>query len=147
MNVLFLTGNTVSCTMLSNWVCQRPFMSQLVQILSTSIRIVISEFWVGLAVRILKSFALLSPIWKTASFLNFGSAVTGAEVFLKAIAITRNIGYPVRGFTTANFDLIPLGKDYRSPVGKDNPEYYYRPRKNIVNRPTSLNGIGLPYSG
>jgi len=80
-------------------------------------------------------------------FLNFGSAVTGAEVFLKAISITRNLGYPVRGFTTANFDLIPLGKDYRSPVGKDTPEYYYRPRKNIVNRPTSLNGIGYHIQG
>ncbi len=80
-------------------------------------------------------------------FLNFGSAVTGAEVFLKAISITRNLGFPVRGFTTANFDLIPLGKDYRSPVGKDTPEYYYRPRKNIVNRPTSLNGIGYHIQG
>jgi phosphoheptose isomerase len=80
-------------------------------------------------------------------FLNFGSAVTGAEVFLKAISITRNLGYPVRGFTTANFDLIPLGKDYRSPVGKENPEYYYRPRKNIVNRPVSLNGFGYHIQG
>ena len=80
-------------------------------------------------------------------FLNFGSAVTGAEVFLKAISITRNLGYPVRSFTTANFDLIPLGKDYRSPVGKANPEYYYRPRKNIVNRPVSLNGYGYHIQG
>jgi phosphoheptose isomerase len=80
-------------------------------------------------------------------FLNFGSAVTGAEVFLKAISITRNLGFPVRGFTTANFDLIPLGEDYRSPVGKDTPEYYYRPRKNIINRPTSLNGIGYHIQG
>ncbi len=80
-------------------------------------------------------------------FLNFGSAVTGAEVFLKAISITRNLGFPVRDFTTVNFDLIPLGKDYRSPVGKDNPEYYYRPRKNIINRPTSLNGIGYHIQG
>ncbi|MFC2043256.1 SIS domain-containing protein [Chloroflexota bacterium] len=80
-------------------------------------------------------------------FLNLGSAVTGAEVFLKAISITRNLGYPVHGLSTANFDLIPLGKDYRSPVGKDTPEYYYRPRKNIVNRPTSLNGIGYHIQG
>ena len=80
-------------------------------------------------------------------FLNFGSAVTGAEVFLKALSITRNLGYPVRSFTTANFDLFPLGKDYHSPVGKDKPEYYYRPRKNIVNRPTSLNGFGYHIQG
>jgi len=76
-------------------------------------------------------------------FLNFGSAVTGAEVFLKAISITRNLGYPVKGFTTANFDLFPLAGNYHSSVGKDNPEYYYRPRKNIINRPISMGGQGF----
>ena len=80
-------------------------------------------------------------------FLNFGSAVMGAEVFLKAISITRNLGYPVTGFTTANLDLYPLGKDYHIPVGKDVPEYYYRPRKNVVNRPTSLGGRGYHIQG
>ncbi|MFC2026255.1 SIS domain-containing protein, partial [Chloroflexota bacterium] len=80
-------------------------------------------------------------------FLNFGTAVTGAEVFLKAISITRNLGHSVQGFTTANFDLVPLGTDYHTPVGKTVPEYYYRPRKNIVNRPTSLNGIGYHIQG
>ena len=59
-------------------------------------------------------------------FLNFGSGVIGPEVFLKALAITRNLGYPVRDITTANFDLIDLG-DYR---------------KNIVNRPVSTGGVG-----
>lgn len=80
-------------------------------------------------------------------FLNFGSAVTGAEVFLKAVSITRNLGYPVHGFTTANFDLIPLKKDYREPVGKDDPEYFYRPRKNIVNRPVGKKGFGYHIQG
>ena len=80
-------------------------------------------------------------------FLNFGTAVTGPEVFLKAVSITRNLGYSVQGFTTANFDLIPLGPDYHAPVGKDEPIYYYRPRKNIINRPTSLNGEGFHIQG
>lgn len=79
-------------------------------------------------------------------FLNFGSAVTGPEVFLKALSITRNLGYKVEAFTTANFDLIALG-DYHSPVGKDHPHYYYRPRKNIVNRPVSLGGQGYHITG
>jgi len=74
-------------------------------------------------------------------FLNFGSAVTGPEVFLKALAIVRNQGYTVKHITTANFDIIPLG-DYRSEVSKDHFHYYYRPRKNIVNRPVSLGGKG-----
>lgn len=74
-------------------------------------------------------------------YLNFGSAVTGAEVFLKALSIARNLGHTVAHITTANFDLVPLG-DYRKPVSKDEPVYYYRPRKNVVNRPTSLGGQG-----
>jgi phosphoheptose isomerase len=79
-------------------------------------------------------------------FLNFGSAVTGPEVFLKALSIARNLGYTVAHITTANFDLIPLG-DYRSKVSMDDPTYYYRPRKNIVNRPTSLGGKGFHITG
>lgn len=75
-------------------------------------------------------------------FLNVGSAVTGAEVFLKALSISRNQGFQTFRITTANFDIIPLG-DYRSDVAKDKYDYYYRPRKNIINRPTSMGGTGL----
>lgn len=80
-------------------------------------------------------------------FMNFGSAVTGAEVFLKALSIARNLGYSVSKFTTANFDLIPLAGNYHSGVGKAEPEYYYRPRKNIVNRPVSMGGHGYHIQG
>ena len=74
--------------------------------------------------------------------MNIGSAVTGAEVFLKALSIARNQGFPTYHITTANFDIIPLG-DYRSDVAKDKYDYYYRPRKNVINRPTSKGGVGL----
>jgi hypothetical protein len=76
-------------------------------------------------------------------FCNFGSAVIGPEVFIKSLSIARNLGNQVRSFTTANFDLVALRGDYRQPVNDDNPEYYYRPRKNIINRPVSLGGIGF----
>ena len=79
-------------------------------------------------------------------FLNFGSAVTGPEVFLKALTIARNLGHTVADITTANFDLLPVG-DVRRPVSTDEPIYYYRPRKNIVNRPTSLGGRGYHVTG
>ncbi len=79
-------------------------------------------------------------------FCNFGSSVLGPEVFLKALSIVRNLGYTVKVFTTANFDLIPL-VDYRAPIGDDVTDYYYRPRKNIVNRPVSLGGRGYHISG
>lgn len=79
-------------------------------------------------------------------FLNFGSAVIGAEVFLKALSIARNLGYPTFKITTANFDLIDLG-NYRCKIGYEDPNYYYRPRKNIVNRPTSQGGKGWHFKG
>lgn len=79
-------------------------------------------------------------------FLNFGSAVTGPEVFLKSLTIARNLGYTTAQITTANFDLLPLG-DTNRPLGYDEPLYYYRPRKNIVLRPTSLGGQGYHITG
>lgn len=78
--------------------------------------------------------------------MNIGSAVTGAEVFLKALSIARNQGHGLKHITTANFDIIPLG-DYKSDISKDAYEYYYRPRKNIINRPVSLGGTGLYICG
>ncbi len=74
-------------------------------------------------------------------FLNFGSAVIGPEVFLKALSISRNLGNKTFSITTANFDIRDLG-DYRSKIGYEDPDYYYRPRKNIVNRPTQNGGKG-----
>ena len=79
-------------------------------------------------------------------FCNFGSAVIGPEVFLKALSIVRNLGYPVRVFTTANFDLLPLEYAHQ-PLGDDQPEYYYRPRKNVIIRPVSLGGQGYHIVG
>ena len=79
-------------------------------------------------------------------YMNFGSGVIGPEVFLKALSISRNLGYPTFDITTANFDLIDLG-DYRRRIGYDNPQYYYRPRKNIVNRPVSCGGRGWHFCG
>ena len=68
------------------------------------------------------------------------------SMFLKALSIVRNLGYPVRVFTTANFDLLPLEFAHQ-PVGDDQPEYYYRPRKNIIIRPVSLGGQGYHIVG
>lgn len=79
-------------------------------------------------------------------FMNFGSGVIGPEVFLKALSIARNLGYLVNNITTANFDLIDLG-NYREKIGYDDPHYYYRPRKNIVNRPVSKGGKGWHFCG
>ncbi|WP_193556250.1 hypothetical protein [Paenibacillus ginsengarvi] len=79
-------------------------------------------------------------------FMNFGSTVTGPEVFLKALSISRNLQHPVHRITTANFDIVRLG-DYHKKVGYEDWDYYYRPRKNIVHRPTSLGGKGYHFEG
>ncbi len=79
-------------------------------------------------------------------FLNFGSGVIGPEVFLKALSIARNLGYPTFRITTANFDLVTLEKR-RLPGGKDPVLHYYRPRKNVVLRPTSQGGWGHHFCG
>ncbi len=79
-------------------------------------------------------------------YLNFGSGVIGPEVFLKALSIARNLHYETFRITTGNFDLIDLG-DYKRPLGYEHPQYYYRPRKNIINRPVSQGGKGWHFCG
>ena len=79
-------------------------------------------------------------------FLNFGSSVIGPEVFLKALSIARNLGYPTFRITTANFDLIDVGNDHED-FGYQDPLYYYRPLKNIVTRPTHIAGKGWHFCG
>src|SRR5262245_21741135 len=67
--------------------------------------------------------------------LNFGSAVMGPEVYLKALAMARNVahqeGRRIARFTTGVFDLIPLEGDVRRQAPKTDPRYYYRPWKTI----------------
>jgi hypothetical protein len=61
-------------------------------------------------------------------YLNVGSAVLLPEVFLKAVTLARNLGHEISDFATANFDFIQS----------------YRPRVNVVERPTQ--GVGRGYS-
>lgn len=76
-------------------------------------------------------------------FLNLGSAVMGPEVYLKALAMARNVahqqGAQIRDFTTAVFDLIPLG-DVAHEAAKDDPRYYFRPFKTILVRTVADGG-------
>lgn len=79
-------------------------------------------------------------------FLNFGSGVIGPEVFLKALSIARNLGYGIKNVTTANFDLRPV-QDVHGRKEHNDPDYYYRPIKNVVCRPTSQGGNGWHFCG
>ncbi|MGH9645572.1 MAG: hypothetical protein ACRD4E_02040 [Bryobacteraceae bacterium] len=57
-------------------------------------------------------------------YLNLGSAVVLPEVFLKAVSVVRNLGHPLAGFTTVNFDFLQ----------------HYRPKLNVVERPHARSG-------
>jgi len=84
-------------------------------------------------------------------FLNFGSAVMGPEVYLKALAMARNVarqeGREIARFTTAVFDLIPLGGDLHTEAPKNDPRYYYRPYKTILVRTVQDGGESFYIEG
>jgi hypothetical protein len=61
-------------------------------------------------------------------WLNLGSAVVMPEVFLKTVAIARNLGYSLDGMTTANLDF----------------QQQYRGRLNVLDRP---GGEGIALTG
>lgn len=63
--------------------------------------------------------------------INLGSAVLLPEVFLKAVSLTRNLGYALRKITTVNMDFIQ----------------HYRPVTNVVRRPTASGGKGFALTG
>ncbi len=63
--------------------------------------------------------------------INLGSSVILPEVFLKALTVARNLGYSVKNFTTANFDMIQ----------------HYRPNLNVVGRPVASGGKGYSITG
>jgi hypothetical protein len=78
-------------------------------------------------------------------FLNVGSAVTGPEVYLKALSMARNAarhrGEQICRFTTAVFDLVELPANYRDGhPPKSHPQYYYRPWKTILIRTVADGG-------
>jgi len=81
-----------------------------------------------------RDFEILTALVATLEggvFFNVGSAVILPEVFLKALALARNLGKKVRRFVTVDLDFIRQ----------------YRPRVNVVERPTRLGGTGLSLTG
>ena len=85
-------------------------------------------------------------------FINLGTAVTGPEIYLKALSMARNVaggqGEEIRHFTTAVFDLIELPDDWRAgPPSNEHPQYYYRPWKTILHRTVADGGTSYYFRG
>ncbi|MBI3318367.1 MAG: hypothetical protein HYZ90_04355 [Candidatus Omnitrophica bacterium] len=74
---------------------------------------------------------LVSRLGDGGVVLNVGSAVILPEVFLKAVSVCRNLGFPVKDFTAANLDMIT----------------HYRPHQNVLTRPTALGGQAINLIG
>jgi hypothetical protein len=64
-------------------------------------------------------------------YANVGSAVIMPEVFVKALNLVRHLNPPVKNFTAANLDMIQ----------------HYRPRQNVLARPTAGGGEALAITG
>ncbi|HYP12426.1 MAG TPA: hypothetical protein VEQ63_00760 [Bryobacteraceae bacterium] len=76
--------------------------------------------------------------------LNFGSAIMGPEVYLKALAMARNVAHQeareIKHFLTAVFDLVPMHGDPGSELPKSDPGYFFRPHKTMLVRTVADGG-------
>jgi len=84
-------------------------------------------------------------------FLNVGTAVMGPEVYLKALAMARNVahqsGQSICDFTTAVFDVADLGGDLQREAPKTDPRYYFRPYKTVLVRTVADGGTSYYVRG
>ncbi|MDR3641662.1 MAG: hypothetical protein P4L39_10105 [Humidesulfovibrio sp.] len=76
--------------------------------------------------------------------MNFGSAIMAPEVYLKALAMARNVarqeGREIRHFTSLVCDLRELPKNFCAEASKDSAEYYFRPWKTMLVRTVADGG-------
>ncbi len=82
----------------------------------------------------LRDFRLLASViadLEGGVYINLGSAVIMPEVFLKTLAVARNLGHKVEDITTVNMDFIQ----------------HYRPRENVLCRPTLMKGRSYSLTG
>lgn len=83
--------------------------------------------------------------------LSFGSAIMGPEVYLKALAMARNVAHQqqrqIRQFTTAVFDMVPIAGDIHKELPKSDPGYYFRPHKTMLVRTVADGGESFYFCG
>lgn len=83
--------------------------------------------------------------------LSFGSAIMAPEVYLKALAMSRNVahqeGRTIKNFTTAVFDMVPIEGDIHKELKKSDPGYYFRPHKTILVRTVADGGTSFYIRG
>lgn len=83
------------------------------------------------SMRDFKLFASVVSQLRGGVYINLGSAVVLPETFMKAVAVSRNLKYNVKNFTTANMDFIQ----------------HYRCRENVLRRPVLSGGNSYALTG
>ena len=83
--------------------------------------------------------------------MNFGSAVMAPEVYLKALAMARNVAFQT-GKSISNFavlvcDLAALPDDYRKETSAQSHGYYFRPWKTMLVRTVAEGGESFYVQG
>ncbi|NUO09102.1 MAG: deoxyhypusine synthase family protein [Candidatus Brocadia sp.] len=97
------------------------------------------------------SFAKIVENLEDGVVMNFGSAVMGPEVFLKALSMTRNVansqGKTITKFTTLVCDLHELPGSFNKEPDKGSPDYYFRPWKTMLVRTVADGGESFYVQG
>lgn len=83
------------------------------------------------SLRDFRLFASIVADLRGGVYINLGSAVIMPEIFLKALAVARNLKYDVKDFTTVNMDFIQ----------------HYRCRENVLRRPVLSGGSSYALTG
>jgi hypothetical protein len=83
--------------------------------------------------------------------MNFGSAVMAPEVFLKSLAMVRNVaqqnGEQIAKFTALVCDLKKLPEKYDHEASREDPSYYFRPWKTMLIRTVADGGESFYVQG
>ncbi len=83
--------------------------------------------------------------------MNFGSAVMGPEVYLKALSMVRNVasqeGRSISRFTTLVCDLISLPDNFHQEPSYNDPSYFFRPWKTMLVRTVADGGESFYVQG
>lgn len=84
-----------------------------------------------LSYRDFRLFCRLVSALSEGAYINIGSAVILPEVFLKAVSVVKNLGFPLENVTTIDMDF----------------QRQYRSMKNVVERPVKPTGKGFHFTG
>ena len=85
-------------------------------------------------------FAALVENLQHGVIMNFGSAIMAPEVFLKALAMARNVNAPINEFTSLVCDLQRLPDKWSTGITPNTAAYYFRPLKTMLLRTVADGG-------